>query len=233
MKPKQHMLTAFMIAVFISGSFTTLYGKDKTSNNQNKKSPVVSYNLSDISLKAISEKQNDLLQWELTNTSGIAYFTIERATNYNMEFSEVASIHPLECADISKNASFKFACATSEDQQFSYYKIKTTYQDNTSIESNMVYIKKAEEFSNLSISEIKNHRGQISLTFNSPKTQNITLNVMDRTGQLLAVKDIAATNGNNVYIYDGSSIHSSEMLIFSLNNNQHELISKKYMMASK
>ena len=217
-------LQAVIIAVIITSTYNNMYAVDNTSDSNNL--------LESVSLKGQTDNQNDLLQWEVLHASSIAYFTIECAKNTDMIFNEVVSVNPVECADITKNACFAYKCQNSNNEQVAYYKIKVTFQDNHTIESNFINIRKPSSVASLNISEIKNQGGQITLNFKSPKDQNITLNILNKTGQLLAVKTIAAYEGDNTYSYDASFINPTEMLIFSLNNNEDDLITKKYMLAS-
>ena len=216
-------LQVITIAVFTVIMYTNTYANDNNSNNTNF--------LESINLKGYSENQSDFLQWEVSNPSAVAYFTIVSSKNTDMQFNDVASVHPMECADQSKNATFNYKCQSSTEQEVVYYKVRVTFQDNHTMESDFIGINKLQQSASLNISEIKNQGGLITLTFKSPKNQSLTLNILNKAGRLLEANNIVAMEGTNTYSYNTGNISSNEMLIFSL-NNQDEQITKKFMLAS-
>jgi len=215
------------LSLFIALSFLSL------SNSYGQNYPVAGNpNASRwISLKGESTGQYDLLQWEITNPNNIAYFTIQASKSNEMAFTETAVISPLDCMDPSKVGSFKYSCDCNNDPSNTYYKIIAVLKDNNTLESNFIYVRKTStNVASLDISDIKNQSGQVTLTFKSPKAQNVTLHILNRTGTLLAVQNIAASEGINTFSFDASS-NNTEMLIFSLNNAE-EQVTKKYLLAS-
>ena len=220
-------LPVVMLSAFIFCALN-IYAFDKANRKNNNNS---NSSLELITLKGHFENQSDLLNWEVVNSSPVAYFTIEYANSSDMLFNEVATLNPMECADANKNSNYNFKCVTGDGQDIAYYKIKATFQDNHTIESNYISIKKSEPVSGLYISSIKRNDDKITITFKSPKAQNITLNILNKTGQLIAANNVFANVGSNSYTFETGFLNSTELLIFNL-NNQEEQITKKYLFAS-
>lgn len=220
-----------MIAILVSTSYFQSFGADKVSQLDMLGVTSTTTNASSdwVSLKGTAQNQTDVLQWEVRDLAGIVCFTIECCKNTDGQFSELISIHPIDCMEMGKSTAFKYETSNYDgEHEFFYYRIKVVYQDKHCMESNVVCVKKSDATGNLDISEIKNQGGQISLIFNSPKEQSITLNIINKSGQVLSAQNMIASKGDNTYSYDASMIQKSEMLIFAL-NNQDELITKKYM----
>lgn len=220
-------LPVVMLSVFIFCALN-IYAFDKPNRKNNNN---LNSSLELITLKGHYENQSDLLNWEVVNSSPVAYFTIEYANSSDMLFNEVATLNPAECADLNKNSNYNFKCVTDAGQEIAYYKITATFQDNHTIVSNYISIKKSEPVSNLFISGIKRNNDKITVTFKSPKTQNITLNILNNNGQLIAANTVEANAGSNTFTFDTEFLKSTELLIFNL-NNQSEQITKKYLFAS-
>lgn len=181
-----------------------------------------------VSFVSESKEQTDVLQWELTNPSNVAYFIIQSSKNSDMAFSEIAIVSPLACIDASKLGAFRYTCADNDHQSDTYYKITAMLKDNRTIESNFIFVRKTSiNLASLDISDITDQSGKITLTFKSPKAQNVTLRVLNRNGSILAVQNIVAYEGANSFSFD-ANYSGTEMLIFSL-NNEEEQITKKFL----
>lgn len=226
-------IPVLMMAALFTCTTGNMYGNDKPVTDERTNSVIDEKDntIDLVSLKGHSENQSDILEWEVSNATDISYFLIECSKNTDMPFSEVISINPKTCVNVNKSSCFAYKCTNNEVQGTVYYKVRAVYLDHRVIESNFISLRKTETVANLNISDIKNEGGQVTVSFKSPKAQNVTLNILNRSGQLLAVKDIVAAEGINTYSYDASFIQTTEMLIFSL-NNQEEQITKKYMLAT-
>jgi len=184
-----------------------------------------------INLKGFSEVNKDILEWQLSNISGVVEFSIQCSNSNDMVFHDIERISPLECNTNLNSTIFTHVIKNNSTEGIVYYKVKVTYKDKHVLESNFICIKRTESINNLSISKIQNQNGQLSISFMSPKTQYITLNIFTKSGQLVTVKELNATQGENTFSYETAHLNSTEMLIFILNNNE-EQITKKYMLAS-
>lgn len=220
-----------MLAAFIFGTYNNMYSGNNESENTRIAVTNIDADVDQISLKGYSENQSDILQWDMFNNAGISCFTIQCCRSNDMNFQEVLSVKPLECSTRKNSTSFTYSISNNATEGIVYYKIKATYQDNHIVESDFICIKRIEKVNSLSISGVRNENGHITISFKSPKTQTITLNIATKSGQLLAVNNINASEGENTFSYDAGYINATEMLIFSLNNDE-EQITKKYMLAS-
>ncbi len=229
------ILTVLTLAVFTFCSYNTIYGKDKHAIKQRTSQSLelkneINTNIEWVNLTGHSDEETDILEWEVLNISNIAYFTIECSKSETMDFYEVASINPTECLKLNNQAQFTYKF-TNNDKKNIYYKIKVTYQDNHTIESNFILFKNEMYTKSLKNLEIIYQNGQIQLIFTSSKKQDITLNIMNRSGNLLIAKNITVFEGKNTLQYDASLLQTTEMLIFTL-NNQEEQTTKKLIASS-
>lgn len=224
-------INLLILTVCIVLTCNHVYSEDNSTISSRVGLTTYDANLEFINLKGFSEVNKDILEWQVSDISGVVEFSIQCCNTNDMVFHDIERITPLECNTNLNGTAFTHVIKNNSLEGIVYYKVKVTFKDKHVLESNFICIKRTESINNLSISKIQNQDGQLSMSFMSPKTQYVTLNIFTKSGQLVTVKELNAAQGENTFSFETAHLNSTEMLIFILNNNE-EQITKKYMLAS-
>ena len=155
------------------------------------------------------------LDWKTASESNNDRFEIERSFNGKSEWTKIGSVKGNGTSTLANNYSFNDETPLS----ISYYRLKQMDFDGKAEYSKVVSVVggKADKFKIASV--LPNpFKDVATIVFDSNKEDNVTVTLMDVTGRVVLLKNVACTEGGNALTLDLAAL-SSGIYIVSLRSS--------------
>lgn len=182
-----------------------------------------------VELKGSWKNNEDILQWQISTTSSIKCFVVECCKTEKFEFEKISTLSPVECMENESLGCFKYKFYDDETEGDVYFRVTAYYSDGHNVESRIIRIKK-ESVVDFEITNIEETSDGVSILFNSPKSQPVTISIIDQSGHVLTSRDLIAVEGENRIEQMRAGFDLPQLLIVAL-DNQEERSLKKYVIS--
>jgi plastocyanin len=181
--------------------------------------PAVTADLSDVDIS--TDNSNAVLNWQATNSSDVAYFSVQRSTDGN-NFTEIARVQP----SASNVYTFKDEAALTD--KYVYYQVELTDKKGNTQLSDISMFTNSNNSAKLITSISPNpvsSPGHLMLQFNADADGKMKVQLYTQSGKLVTETEMTAVKGlNNGHMHLGDLTPGTYYIVFTLGNKTEKHI---------
>jgi plastocyanin len=175
--------------------------------------PAFGADLSDVDISA--ENSNAVLNWQTSNSSDIAYFSVQRSTDGN-NFTEIARVQP------SASNVYKYKDETPLTDKYVYYQVELADKEGNTQLSDIAMFTNPNNTAKLITSISPNpvsSPGHLMLQFNADADGKMKVQLYTQSGKLVTETEMTAVKGlNNGHMHLGDLTPGTYYIVFTLGN---------------
>jgi len=181
--------------------------------------PAGAADLSDVDIS--TDNSDAVLNWQATNSSDIAYFSVQRSTDGN-NFTEIARVQP------SASNAYTFKDGAALTDKYVYYQVELNDKEgNTQLSDIKMFTNpnnSAKLITSISPNPVSSP-GHLMLQFNADADGKMKVQLYTQSGKLVTETEMTAVKGlNNGHMHLGDLTPGSYYMLFTLGNKTEKHI---------
>jgi hypothetical protein len=156
--------------------------------------------------RAVSQQTSVQLSWT-ANTHGSSYFEVERASSLNGNYVPIAQIN----TDGIGEQNYKFT--DPRPMKDAYYRIRTVGENREPAYSAVLKVQLGDNNFNLEKLYPTVSQGQLNLIISNPKSESVTIDIVDLNGRTHTHEAKQLSSGSNQYLVNTSRLPTGSYVV--------------------